>query len=242
MNVDTGASSSSSGSSSSTLASIASKGSKAIEVVSKKADEAAESMPTKPATKSSKKAKGSKSASSQAETSSPSVSATGATTPLPSLDEPSSLSRSPSPTSSISDPGSISETEEPLSPPEGEEDASQAAFNPETGEINWDCPCLGGMAHGVCGEQFKEAFSCFVYSEEEPKGQDCIDKFRAMQDCFRAHPEIYGEGELAHRACGSEAELPCDIAEVAGSDDDEQEYDIVEAVEAALADESQKQA
>lgn len=24
----------------------------------------------------------------------------------------------------------------------------QGAFNPETGEINWDCPCLGGMAHG----------------------------------------------------------------------------------------------
>ncbi|KAJ1921796.1 Oxidoreductase [Mycoemilia scoparia] len=65
------------------------------------------------------------------------------------------------------------------------------AFNPETGEINWDCPCLGGMAHGTCGEQFKAAFSCFVYSKEEPKGVDCIDAFKAMQDCFRAHPEEY---------------------------------------------------
>ncbi|KAJ2626211.1 Oxidoreductase, partial [Coemansia sp. RSA 1290] len=55
-----------------------------------------------------------------------------------------------------------------------ENDQSQA-FNPETGEINWDCPCLGGMAHGTCGEEFKAAFSCFVYSEEEPKGMDCID-------------------------------------------------------------------
>ena len=76
-----------------------------------------------------------------------------------------------------------------------EEDPQQAAFNPETGEINWDCPCLGGMAHGPCGEEFKDAFSCFVYSEEEPKGQDCIEKFRAMQDCFRKHPEVYGECE-----------------------------------------------
>ena len=25
-------------------------------------------------------------------------------------------------------------------------------------EINWDCPCLGGMAHGPCGEEFKAAF------------------------------------------------------------------------------------
>ncbi|KAI1851523.1 hypothetical protein JX265_012395 [Neoarthrinium moseri] len=72
----------------------------------------------------------------------------------------------------------------------------QGAFNPETGEINWDCPCLGGMADGPCGEEFKAAFSCFVYSKEEPKGMDCIDKFQHMQDCFRLHPEVYGD-ELA---------------------------------------------
>jgi intermembrane space import and assembly protein 40 len=59
-----------------------------------------------------------------------------------------------------------------------EEAGSEGAFNPETGEINWDCPCLGGMAHGPCGEEFKAAFSCFVYSKEEPKGMDCIDKFK----------------------------------------------------------------
>lgn len=59
-----------------------------------------------------------------------------------------------------------------------EEADQQGAFNPETGEINWDCPCLGGMATGPCGEEFKAAFSCFVFSEEEPKGMDCIDKFK----------------------------------------------------------------
>lgn len=84
-----------------------------------------------------------------------------------------------------------------LAPSDGPEqleaDASQqGAFNEETGEINWDCPCLGGMAHGPCGEQFREAFSCFVFSKDEPKGIDCIDKFKGMQDCFREHPEIYG--------------------------------------------------
>lgn len=72
---------------------------------------------------------------------------------------------------------------------------SEGAFNPVTGEINWDCPCLGGMAYGPCGEQFRAAFSCFVYSNEEPKGMECIDKFQGMQDCFRAHPEVY-KGEL----------------------------------------------
>lgn len=59
-----------------------------------------------------------------------------------------------------------------------EEADQQGAFNPETGEINWDCPCLGGMADGPCGEEFKTAFSCFVYSNEEPKGMECIDKFQ----------------------------------------------------------------
>ncbi|GAA5852132.1 hypothetical protein JCM8547_000170 [Rhodosporidiobolus lusitaniae] len=71
--------------------------------------------------------------------------------------------------------------------------AQSAAFNPETGEINWDCPCLGGMADGPCGEEFKAAFSCFVYSEAEPKGIDCVEKFRGMQECFRKHPDIYGD-------------------------------------------------
>ena len=32
-----------------------------------------------------------------------------------------------------------------------------------SGEINWDCPCLGGMAQGPCGQEFKDAFSCFHY-------------------------------------------------------------------------------
>ncbi|KAL2267925.1 hypothetical protein VTJ83DRAFT_5202 [Remersonia thermophila] len=86
---------------------------------------------------------------------------------------------------------------EPGSPEALEHEATeQGAFNPETGEINWDCPCLGGMAHGPCGEEFKAAFSCFVYSKEEPKGMDCIDKFQDMQTCFRKYPEVYGS-ELA---------------------------------------------
>ena len=68
---------------------------------------------------------------------------------------------------------------EPVSAQDLEEEADQqGAFNPETGEINWDCPCLGGMAHGPCGDEFKAAFSCFVYSNEEPKGMECIEKFK----------------------------------------------------------------
>ncbi|KAF3767938.1 hypothetical protein M406DRAFT_223161, partial [Cryphonectria parasitica EP155] len=89
----------------------------------------------------------------------------------------------------VATPGDVEKTPEQLE----EEAGQQGAFNPETGEINWDCPCLGGMAHGPCGEEFKAAFSCFVYSNEEPKGMDCIDKFQHMQDCFRKYPDVYGE-------------------------------------------------
>lgn len=85
-------------------------------------------------------------------------------------------------------------SETPIEGEGAEEESSGGAFNPETGEINWDCPCLGGMAYGPCGQQFREAFSCFVYSEADPKGIDCVEKFKAMQDCFREHPDVYGDG------------------------------------------------
>merc|ERR1711936_1229332 len=53
------------------------------------------------------------------------------------------------------------------------------------GEINWNCPCLGGMAIGPCGIEFREAFSCFHYSEAEPKGSDCLEQFAGMQRCMQ---------------------------------------------------------
>ena len=94
-------------------------------------------------------------------------------------------------------------------PPSMEQTAEEAekeesAYNEDTGEINWDCPCLGGMAHGPCGEEFKQAFSCFVYSEQEPKGIDCVDKFKQMQDCFRKHPEEYADEIAADDAANAE--------------------------------------
>lgn len=79
--------------------------------------------------------------------------------------------------SSLATPTSAPPEKGPLEQTEGEA-SQEGAFNEETGEINWDCPCLGGMAHGLCGENFRAAFRCFVFSKEEPKGMDCIDQFR----------------------------------------------------------------
>jgi intermembrane space import and assembly protein 40 len=69
------------------------------------------------------------------------------------------------------------------------------------------------MVKPPCGDTFKAAFSCFVYSKQEPKGADCIQQFREMQECFQAHPEIY--------------------AKMAGEDEEERgERENVEALEA----------
>lgn len=64
-----------------------------------------------------------------------------------------------------------------------------------SGELNWNCPCLGGMASGPCGSQFKEAFSCFHYSKEEVKGSECIEQFRGMQECMQRYPDLYPQEE-----------------------------------------------
>lgn len=61
------------------------------------------------------------------------------------------------------------------------------------GVINWDCQCLGGMANGPCGEQFKSVVSCFLYSTEETKGSDCVNQYLAMQECMQKYPDLYPE-------------------------------------------------
>jgi mitochondrial intermembrane space import and assembly protein 40 len=122
----------------------------------------------------------------------------------------------------------------PLSTPAGEETLEQeahqqGAFNEETGEINWDCPCLGGMANGPCGEDFKASFSCFVYSKEEPKGIECIQKFKDMQDCFRRYPEIYSEELRDEEALEQEVVQTEKAVEQAVMNND-----IIESVEGAI--------
>ncbi|XP_034249616.1 mitochondrial intermembrane space import and assembly protein 40-B-like [Thrips palmi] len=65
-----------------------------------------------------------------------------------------------------------------------------------SGEINWMCPCLDGMATGPCGVEFREAFSCFHNSKAEPQGKDCLDAFRSMQECMQKYPQTYRKEEM----------------------------------------------
>ncbi|KAJ5517067.1 hypothetical protein N7527_008627 [Penicillium freii] len=46
-----------------------------------------------------------------------------------------------------------------------EEAGQEAAFNPETGEINWNCPCLGGPCD--CFRQYPEVYGAELEDDDE---------------------------------------------------------------------------
>lgn len=54
-----------------------------------------------------------------------------------------------------------------------------------------NCPCIDAMREGPCGNDFIAAYRCFLESDTEPKGMDCVDKFATMQTCMAEHPEEY---------------------------------------------------
>ncbi|XP_041495476.1 mitochondrial intermembrane space import and assembly protein 40-like [Microtus oregoni] len=82
-----------------------------------------------------------------------------------------------------------------------------------SGEINWNCPCFGGMASGPCGESFKSAFACFHYSTDEIKGSDCVEQFQAMRECVQTYPAVYPQEE--NEANVEEEEEPAQSVEEA---------------------------
>uniref|UniRef100_A0A2M4C295 Putative mitochondrial intermembrane space import and assembly protein 40 n=1 Tax=Anopheles marajoara TaxID=58244 RepID=A0A2M4C295_9DIPT len=95
----------------------------------------------------------------------------------------------------------------------------------ENGDINWNCPCLGGMAIGPCGVEFREAFSCFHYSQAQPKGSDCYEAFSTMNECMRNYPGVYKQN--------LNEEEDEDASNVAGmiADDDDEDGDEKEDVD-----------
>lgn len=102
---------------------------------------------------------------------------------------------------------------------------SKGAIDEETGEINWDCPCLQSALAPPCGEFFREAFSCFVSSKTEPKGSDCLEKFSAMQDCFRAHPEVYLKDTSLQDEEEEQVNTELENVPISNTDKDERTFD-----------------
>lgn len=67
------------------------------------------------------------------------------------------------------------------------------AIDPKTGEINWDCPCMGNNAKGPCAELFKQAFRCFIKNQDTP--EKCMTHIQNMQKCQNKYPNIYAEND-----------------------------------------------
>ncbi|XP_044014094.1 mitochondrial intermembrane space import and assembly protein 40-B-like, partial [Aphidius gifuensis] len=61
------------------------------------------------------------------------------------------------------------------------------------GEINWSCPCLGGLPTGPCGLEYRESASCFFNSTPETKDSECSEKLALMLSCMSKYPTLYGK-------------------------------------------------
>lgn len=80
------------------------------------------------------------------------------------------------------------------------------------GQINWSCPCLGGLPYGPCGFEFREFYTCLHNTQEDgPEGEtsiadaseekkkkrieDCFPAFTAMKACFSQFPRLYPDDD-----------------------------------------------
>lgn len=76
-----------------------------------------------------------------------------------------------------------------------EQGEARALTREEEIEEALNCPCIDAMREGPCGDQFLSAYRCFLESDSEPKGMDCVDRFATMQGCMAEHPDEYGVDE-----------------------------------------------
>ncbi|XP_062108007.1 mitochondrial intermembrane space import and assembly protein 40 homolog [Humulus lupulus] len=104
------------------------------------------------------------------------------------------VSSAPKPTSSSSSSSSSMESllaEAAAYGEEGEEESLDAKAQKAL-----ECPCIADLRSGSCGDQFSEAFLCFLKSTAEEKGSDCVHPFVALQKCIKANPDAFSKGIL----------------------------------------------
>lgn len=71
-------------------------------------------------------------------------------------------------------------------------------------------PPTADLRDGPCGQPFVSAFTCFIKSQHEEKGMDCIYHFKSFQECLNQHPDhletILGtrEGQSALEETGNQ--------------------------------------
>lgn len=82
----------------------------------------------------------------------------------------------------------------------GEDGKERELTKEEMVEEALNCPCIAAMKEGPCGEKFLSAYKCFLVSEAEPQGMDCIEAFQAMHSCVSEHPEEYNTDAFEQEA------------------------------------------
>ena len=58
--------------------------------------------------------------------------------------------------------------------------------------------------------EFREAFSCFHYSTDEPKGSDCLEPFKQMSECMAQYPNVYGNKDKEDEVAATTADISND--------------------------------
>lgn len=51
------------------------------------------------------------------------------------------------------------------------------------------------MVVGPCSVEFRESLSCFHESTADPKGSDCLEQFREMNECMSKYPGLYKKND-----------------------------------------------
>lgn len=101
---------------------------------------------------------------------------------------------SPSPSVSKPDAGDVGSSSAVVVEPSKvakQDDSRPTQTKEELIEEALNCPCIASMKEGSCGQPFLAAYRCFLESETEPKGMDCMEQFKSMQACVADHPEEY---------------------------------------------------
>ncbi|KAL8496156.1 hypothetical protein ACS0TY_020029 [Phlomoides rotata] len=76
----------------------------------------------------------------------------------------------------------------------GDEDANLSLE--EKAQKALECPCIAHLRSGPCGNQFSDAFVCFLKSTAEEKGSDCVNPFVSLQKCIKANPDAFSKDVL----------------------------------------------
>lgn len=85
-----------------------------------------------------------------------------------------------------------------------EKDMSTESSVLPDGTPNFECPCLGNMPHGPCGQLFRKSFSCWAKYKDAPEDDprfyyECQPKFVEWGKCAEQYKKVYNDPSVFNR-------------------------------------------